>query len=92
MSETFSMHMMIYRGSADEMDEFYCPFCGRHVFISWPPDFRKKVISEGDSSIVHGGATGDVSVCRQTIEQSDPFAEFIDQLDVGRKLDDTCGE
>ena len=48
-----SHEMMFERIVARDVDELYCPLCGRRIQVQWPPDFRKTVLDVGDENVIH---------------------------------------
>ncbi|NTU81273.1 MAG: hypothetical protein HGA45_18145 [Chloroflexales bacterium] len=52
-------HEMELRG-VDEagFEEWYCPSCGRHFLMRWPPDYTRSIIAPGDEHVTHVGGKG----------------------------------
>lgn len=52
-------HEMELRG-VDEagMEEWYCPTCGRHFLMRWPPDYNRTILVPGDEYATHVGGKG----------------------------------
>lgn len=45
--------MKFERVVALDVDELYCPLCGRRIQVQWSPDFKKIVMDVGDENVVH---------------------------------------
>lgn len=53
-------HTMIFeRALAVDVDELYCPECGRRVVIQWSPVFQNIVLCEGNQSAMHTASQDD---------------------------------
>jgi hypothetical protein len=46
----------------DGSERWKCPECGREFIVSWPPNYHKEVLFDGDLSASHGGGRGGLSV------------------------------
>lgn len=51
-------HKMSMVSEHEGTEEWLCPICGRRLLIEWSPEFRKKVVDEGDESVQHSGGKG----------------------------------
>ena len=56
-------HLMLQQ-AVDESgtQEWLCPTCGRHLLLSFPPNYRKIVLDVGDLSTPHVGGAGGISM------------------------------
>ncbi len=54
--------MVLVHESEDGSQEWFCPVCGRHLLISWPPNYKRTVIEPGDEDAIHSGGTGGVEM------------------------------
>ncbi len=54
--------MILVHESEDASQEWFCPECGRHLLISWPPNYKRVVLEPGDEEAIHSGATGGVEM------------------------------
>ncbi len=50
-------------------EEWFCPTCGRRILMQWPPNYRKIVLEEGDSNVVHSGGKGGMQIGSAQIDQ-----------------------
>ncbi len=57
-----SHEMVFERVIAHDIDELYCPICGRRIVVQWSPDFKKTVIEPGDENAIHTASKGGQSV------------------------------
>jgi hypothetical protein len=64
MSENFSHPMTLVR-SDEHSEEWYCPQCGRRFVMSWPPEFKRVILKQGDLTVIHTGSKS-------------PFGKFLD--------------
>lgn len=56
-------HELVFLESgADDSQELYCPVCGRHLVVTWPPNYKKTVLVEGNVNAIHSGGTGGLKV------------------------------
>jgi len=39
-------------------EEWFCPICGRHFLMRWPPDYDRTIIDPGDEYTTHTGGKG----------------------------------
>ncbi len=83
-------HEMIFeRVIAHDIDELFCPICGRRIVVQWSPDFRKTVIEPGDENAIHTASKGGVSMEGQeeasplelSVEEQERLAEWEVLLD-----------
>jgi hypothetical protein len=52
-------HEMVFeRVVGEDVDELYCPICGRRIQVQWSPDFRKTVLTPGNENAIHTAARG----------------------------------
>ena len=49
------MHTMIMLNEHEGTEEWVCPSCGRHLLVTWFPDFKRTVLEAGDLSASHSG-------------------------------------
>jgi hypothetical protein len=54
--------MVLVHESEDGSQEWFCPDCGRHLLITWPPNYKRTVIEPGDEEAIHSGSTGGLSM------------------------------
>jgi hypothetical protein len=53
--------MRLLRSTPDHGDEWFCPDCGRHLLLRWPPQYEQTLLVPGDESCAHvGGAQGEL--------------------------------
>ncbi len=55
-TETHAMELV--QVDATGAEEWYCPICGRHFQMRWPPDYAKVVLEPGDEYATHTGGKG----------------------------------
>jgi hypothetical protein len=49
------MHTMIMITEHEGTEEWLCSICGRHLLVTWFPDFKRTVLESGDLSADHRG-------------------------------------
>ncbi len=60
---TGNQHQMVVKNTFPTgAQEWYCPTCGRHFIIQWPPNYKRIVLDEGDEQASHTGGAGGVSM------------------------------
>jgi hypothetical protein len=86
--ETASHGMMVKNTYPTGAQEFYCPTCGRHFIMQWPPEYKQIVLNEGDVQANHSGSTGGVMMGSADIEAGEvrpddqtPHSGFADGED-----------
>ncbi len=56
---TGNQHQMIVKNTYPSgAQEWYCPTCGRHFIIQWPPNYKRIMLDEGDEQASHSGGSG----------------------------------
>lgn len=55
-------------------EEWFCPSCGRHFLMSWPPNFARTVLSPGDEAITHVGGKGGLEMAISVVAGAEPHA------------------
>lgn len=53
-------HMVVKNTFPTGAQEWYCPTCGRHFIIQWPPNYKRIMLNEGDEQVAHAGGTDGV--------------------------------
>jgi hypothetical protein len=56
------MHTMIMINEHEGTEEWLCSSCGRHLLVSWYPNFKRIVLEAGDLSAAHSGFKEDSSM------------------------------
>lgn len=56
------MHTMTMINEHEGTEEWLCSSCGRHLLVSWYPNFKRIVLETGDPSATHSGLKGDYSM------------------------------
>ena len=56
------MHNMILIAEHEGSEQWYCPYCGRRLRVSWEPQVAKTILEAGDETAIHSGSL----VCSQT--------------------------
>ena len=49
------MHTMTMINEHEGTEEWFCPVCGRHLLVSWFPDFKRTILEAGDPYADHQG-------------------------------------
>ena len=63
------MHQMTLTKTDKENRELWiCHECGRAMILSWPPNYSKNVVSEGDTTVQHSGGKGGLQVDEVHVE------------------------
>ncbi len=53
-----NQHQMVVKNTFPSgAQEWYCPTCGRHFIIQWPPNYKRIILDEGDEQAAHAGGT-----------------------------------
>jgi hypothetical protein len=53
-----SEHQMVVKNTYPTgAQEWFCPTCGRHFILQWPPNYKRIVLDEGDEQAIHSGGT-----------------------------------
>jgi hypothetical protein len=60
-----------------EVEEWYCPTCGRRFLMHWPPEYKKTVLEPGDEYATHSGGKGGISMRPPEVNKNQP-EESID--------------
>jgi hypothetical protein len=50
-------------------EEWYCPTCGRRFMLTWPPEYKKIVLSAGDELASHGGGKGGLKISQIQVNE-----------------------
>lgn len=73
--DTQEQHQMIVRKTYPTgAQEWFCPICGRHIILQWPPNYKRIILNEGDTQVVHAGGTcepmlGPQEICPEKPEE-----------------------
>jgi hypothetical protein len=73
--------MQLIKTLDDGREEWYCPTCGRAFLLSWPPDYQKTILEEGDPIAEHSGGKGGVVL--QPPQVANPLDGWIDDIEAG---------
>lgn len=70
-----NQHQMVMKNSFPSgAQEWYCPTCGRHFIIQWPPNYKRIILDEGDKQAGHAGGTDGLTMGPMDITQMDKTA------------------
>ncbi len=59
MNSGTQQHQMVVKNTFPSgAQEWFCPTCGRHFIIQWPPNYKRIILDEGDEQAAHAGGTG----------------------------------
>jgi hypothetical protein len=83
-------HEMELRGvDAAGREEWFCPTCGRHFLMSWPPDYGRTIIEPGDEEVTHTGAKGGLRMGAPTVSSAvEPALNYSAPLAADEPLSD----
>jgi hypothetical protein len=56
----------------DGSEEWVCPTCHRRFVISWPPNYKRVILEEGDENAIHAGGKGGVRLHATHATESGP--------------------
>ncbi len=77
--DTGEQHQMVILNTySTGAQEWYCPTCGRHYILQWPPNFKRIILEEGNAQIVHAG--GGSMLGQEDIQPAKPESDLPDQL------------
>ena len=86
MSTTHTMQLISTDSTG--LERWYCPVCGREFDLSWPPNYYRVILREGDNTVVHAAglhAPGLAIGAQVTVTDSDPRLEPFERWMEGRK-------
>ncbi|NTW04188.1 MAG: hypothetical protein HGA19_23455 [Oscillochloris sp.] len=92
-AETHEMELL--RIDETGTEEWYCPSCGRHFLMRWPPDYQKTVLMPGDVYATHLGGKGGLRMGVPMITDAGPpldddllapWRRVLDQIDPDQPL------
>jgi hypothetical protein len=66
-----SHEMVLQKAYATGVEEWACPVCGYRFLFSWPPDYKKVILTPGDDNAVHTGGKGGVQMGAQVSQDSE---------------------
>jgi hypothetical protein len=53
-------HAMVFERMVEvDIDELFCPVCGRRILVQWSPSLRKTVLTPGNENAIHSAARGE---------------------------------
>ena len=93
MSEYERQEMILANGHDTGAEEWYCPDCGRRFVMTWPPNYRKVVLEQGDPNAIHSGGKGELQIGSADIVEtedrilSDELRAALDELDLDSLFD-----
>ncbi len=58
MDEPHYHQMRLEKSHPSGAEEWYCPTCGRRLFLHWPPEYKRPILEPGDTYAVHSGSKG----------------------------------
>ncbi len=66
---TEDQHTMVVKKTySTGVQEWYCPTCGRHIILQWPPNYKRIVLDEGNTAVFHTGGTCETSFGLENIQ------------------------
>ncbi len=68
-----NQHQMVVKNTFPTgAQEWYCPTCGRHFIIQWPPNYKRIILDEGDEQVAHTGGTDGLMMGSMDILPAEP--------------------
>lgn len=58
MQEPQRHEMQLVKTHASDVEEWYCPTCGRRFVLQWPPEYKQIILEAGDEDALHVGGKG----------------------------------
>jgi hypothetical protein len=58
--------------------EWFCPTCGRHYILQWPPNYKRIILEEGDNEAVHAGGTVECILGQEDIQLAKPESDILE--------------
>lgn len=84
-----AVHKMVLKGPRRPgAEEWFCPSCGRHFLMEWPPRYGKVVIEPGDESVSHVGGKGGTDRPDGLLQDGppvpsiEPWRQWLDDLGI----------
>jgi len=62
MANAENHQMVLVTTHPSSAEEWYCPTCGFRFIMTWPPNYRRIILEEGDPEAKHSGGKGDVTI------------------------------
>lgn len=93
MSEYERHEMTMVAAHASGAEEWHCAECGHRFVMTWPPNYRKVVLEQGDPYVLHSGGKGGLRVGAADIVEtedhilSDELRAALDELDLDSLFD-----
>ena len=82
------MHTMIMINEHEGTEEWLCSSCGRHLLVSWHPNFKRIVLEVGDPSATHSGFKEDSSMEHLIAVPVDKTYQPEELVQPGQPVDD----
>ena len=83
MSDNHEMILDEVYPSGAEM--WSCPICGRKFVMQWPPSYKRIILNEGNSGVVHNGGKGGLKMGGVVVEKQpdmSTWSDFVNGLDL----------
>jgi hypothetical protein len=70
-------HSFTYVRTDDELgaEHWHCLECGRQILLSWPPNYKRRVLVPGDEAVPHTAAKGGLDV--SPLRASEGYGELL---------------
>ena len=62
MSTSERHTMVMVNTDSAGAEEWFCPTCGRHFVMHWPPEFKRTILEPGNENVIHVGGKGDMAL------------------------------
>ncbi len=70
--------MIVVNSYTTGAQEWYCPSCGRHFILQWPPNYKRIILEEGDKQAAHAGGSGEYSLETIDIQPARPASDPVE--------------
>ena len=79
MNEQLRHEMVLETTHPSGAEEWYCPTCGRRFMLTWPPEYKKIVLSAGDEMASHSGGKSGLRISQFQVNNTEEL-ELPEQI------------
>lgn len=70
--------MVLERTLENGEEEWFCPTCGRRLLFTWPPKYKRVILTPGDEYAVHSGGKGGVGMAPAAVIKQEEVLPVMD--------------